>query len=150
MARFSGRSRRGTPIWNGCVSSNNSTKETPPELTLHLIIDNYATHKHPTVKSWLKWRNARHASAHGGLRLVLHFTPTSSSRLNLVERFFRDLSEETIREGSFGNVAELTAAIETSLAQRDLHPKRYVWKAEGQAILEKIQRAKNALAQGSV
>ena len=121
-------------------------RETPPELTLHLIIDNYATHKHPKVQSWLKWRNARHAKAHGAPRLVLHFTPTSSSWMNLVERLFRDLSEEAIREGSFGHVAELIEAIETYLAQRDLRPKRYVWKAEGQAILEKIQRAKNALA----
>ena len=71
--------------------------ETPPELTLHLIADNYATHKHPAVKAWL----ARHPRIHQ------HFTPTSSSWLNLVGRFFHDLTEEVIREGSFQSVADL-------------------------------------------
>jgi transposase len=64
-------------------------RETPPQLTLHLIVDNYATHKHPAVKAWL----ARHP------RVRPHFTPTSSSWLNLVERFFRDLTEEVVRDG---------------------------------------------------
>ena len=72
-------------------------RETPLGLEIHLIMDNYATHKHPTVKAWL----ARHPRFH------LHFTPTSSSWLNLVERFFRDLTEDVVREGSFGSVREL-------------------------------------------
>ena len=120
-------------------------RETPPGLTLHLIIDNYATHKHPKVKSWIKWRNQRHKKAQGLDRLVLHFTPTSSSWMNLVERFFRDLTEDAIREGSFTSVRELAQAIESYLAERDLAPKRYVWKAEGAAILAKIERARASL-----
>lgn len=106
--------------------------ETPDGLELHLIADNYATHKHPKVKKWLK----RHQRFH------MHFTPTSSSWMNLVERFFRDLTEDVIREGSFESVKELKNAIELYLAERDLHPKRYVWKKSGQEILEKINRAR--------
>jgi transposase len=120
--------------------------ETPPELTLHLVIDNYSTHKHPRVKSWIAWRNARQRKAHGLERMVLHFTPTSSSWMNLVERFFRDLTVDCVRDGSFTSVKELSAAIEAYLQQRDLNPVRYQWKAEGRAILEKIQRARDALA----
>ena len=71
--------------------------ETPPELDLHLIVDNYATHKHPRVKSWLH----RHPRFH------LHFIPTSSSWLNLVERWFRDMTDKRIRRGSFSNVPAL-------------------------------------------
>ena len=74
----------------------------------------------------------------------MHFTPTSSSWMNLVERFFRDLTVDCVRDGSFASVVELIASIEAYLAQRDLEPKRYVWKAEGQEILRKIQRAKDA------
>lgn len=120
-------------------------RETPPELTLHLIIDNYGTHKSPKVKSWVKWRNARHRKQHGTDRLVMHFTPTSSSWMNLVERFFRDLTEDAIREGSFTSVRELQTAIEEYLAQRNLAPKRYVWRKRGEEILAKIQRAKAAM-----
>jgi transposase len=119
--------------------------ETPPELTLHLVLDNYGTHKHPKVKSWMAWRNARQRKVHGLERMVLHFTPTSSSWMNLVERFFRDLTVDCVRDGSFTSVKELAAAIETYLQQRDLAPVRYQWKAEGKAILEKIQRARTAL-----
>jgi transposase len=120
--------------------------ETPPELTLHLIVDNYATHKAPKVKTWVKWRNARQQNQHGRERMVMHFTPTSSSWMNLVERFFRDLSEDALREGSFSHVRELQSAIEAYLAQRNLAPKRYVWKKKGEEILAKIQRARVALA----
>lgn len=81
--------------------------------------------------------------------MALHFTPTSSSWMNLVERFFRDLTVDCVRDGSFKSVGELVASIETYLAQRDLDPKRCVWKAEGQEILRKIQRAKDALAKAS-
>ncbi len=120
--------------------------ETPPDLTLHLVLDNYGTHKHPNVKSWMAWRNARQRKAHGLERMVLHFTPTSSSWMNLVERFFRDLTVDCVRDGSFTSIKELSVAIEAYLQQRDLHPVRYQWKAEGKAILEKIQRARAALA----
>jgi transposase len=119
--------------------------QTPEELTLHLIIDNYATHKHPKVKSWLKWRNDRQQREHGSARLVLHFTPTSSSWMNLVERFFRDLTQDVVREGSFTSVRELVESIETYLAQRNLAPKPYRWKAKGEEILAKIQRARQKL-----
>jgi transposase len=111
-------------------------RETPGGLQIHLIIDNYATHKHPAVKAWL----ARHPRFHR------HFTPTSSSWLNLVERFFRDLTEDVVREGSFGSVPELVRAMETYLAERNLAPKRYVWKKKGEAILAKISRARAAQA----
>jgi transposase len=110
-------------------------RETPPTLTLHLIVDNYATHKHPAVRAWL----ARHP------RVRPHFTPTSSSWLNLVERFFRDLTVEVVREGSFRSVPELVRTIEEWLAVRNREPRRYVWRAEGAAILEKIGRARAKL-----
>lgn len=112
-------------------------KETPAELSLHLIADNYGTHKHPKVKRWL----ARHPRFH------MHFVPTSSSWLNLVERFFRDLSEDSLREGSFQSVRELTRQIETYLAQRNLDPQPYRWRAKGEEILAKIQRARAKMAQ---
>jgi len=110
-------------------------RQITPELDLHLIADNYSTHKHPQVKAWL----ARHPRFH------MHFVPTSSSWLNLVERFFRDLSEDAIREGSFRSVRELIRAIETYLGERNLHPKPYRWSAKGEEILAKIQRARQAL-----
>lgn len=121
-------------------------QEVPEELTLHLIMDNYGTHKAPKVRSWLKWRNTQHVKQQGRERFVLHFTPTSSSWLNLVERFFRDLTEDVVREGSFGHVEELVGAIQSYLAERNLAPKRYVWRKKGEEILAKIQRARAALA----
>lgn len=120
-------------------------REAPDELSLHLIIDNYATHKHANVRRWIAWRNARHRRQRAGERIVLHFTPTASSWLNLVERFFRDLTEDVVREGSFASVGELVGAIEVYLAERNLAPKRYVWNAKGEAILAKIMRARAAL-----
>jgi transposase len=110
-------------------------RETPPELILHLIVDNYATHKHAKVRQWLK----RHP------RVVMHFTPTGSSWMNLVERFFADLTEDCVREGSFESVRALIAAIDEFLAVRNEEPKRYVWRAKGEEILRKIERAKAAL-----
>ncbi|MGH8626615.1 MAG: IS630 family transposase [Gammaproteobacteria bacterium] len=115
-------------------------RETPADLDLHLIADNYGTHKHPNVERWL----AKHPRFH------MHFVPTSSSWLNLVERFFRDVSEDTIREGSFNNIRELTQAIETYLAERNLDPKPYRWRAKGADILAKIRRAREMMAKQSV
>jgi transposase len=109
-------------------------RSTPPELALHLIVDNYATHKHPEVLAWI----AQHPRIH------LHFTPTSSSWLNLVERFFRQLTDDVIRDGSFASVRELVTAINVHLAHHNLKPTPYRWKAEGAAILEKIQCARRA------
>ena len=110
-------------------------RETPRGLTIHVIADNYATHKHKRVKTWL----AKHP------RFQMHFTPTSSSWLNLVERFFGELTADCIRDGSFQNVRELADAIMDYLVARNEKPKRYVWKAKGEEILKKIQRAKQAL-----
>ena len=107
-------------------------RETPKDLDLHLIIDNYCTHKHERVKGWL----ARHPRFH------IHYTPTSSSWLNLVERFFADLTNDVVRDGSFTSVRQLVHDIETYLAERNLNPKPYKWKAEGEEILRKIQKAK--------
>jgi transposase len=108
----------------------------PAYADIHLILDNYATHKHAKVQAWL----ARHPRFH------LHFTPTSASWMNLVERFFRDLSQDVILPGSFGSVEELTQQIWAYLEERNLQPTRYVWRADGQEILAKIQRARAALA----
>jgi transposase len=110
-------------------------REIPSELEIHLILDNYATHKTPQVKRWLK----KHPRFH------LHFTPTSSSWLNLVERFFRDLSQDIVLPGSFTSVQELKEAIFGYLAERNLAPKRYVWKASGEEILAKIKAARERL-----
>jgi transposase len=112
---------------------------TPAGLDVHLILDNYATHKHPKVLRWLAQRPRFH----------LHFTPTSASWLNLVERFFRDLSQDVVLPGSFASVQELTDAIWAYLAQRNLRPQRYEWRAEGRVILEKIRRARQAWARPS-
>lgn len=111
-------------------------RDTPSELDLHLIVDNYSTHKHPKVRRWL----ARHP------RLHVHFTPTSSSWMNLVERFFRDLTVDAVRDGSFTSVKELVDAINAYLAQRNLAPRPYRWRAKGEEILAKIQRAREAMA----
>lgn len=110
-------------------------QEVPAELEVHLILDNYATHKTPQVKRWLK----RHPRFH------LHFTPTSSSWLNLVERFFRDLSPDVVLPGSFQSVQDLKDAIFAYLAERNLAPKRYVWQAKGEEILAKIRQARDRL-----
>jgi transposase len=110
-------------------------RETPKELDVHLIQDNYATHKHPKVRGWLD----RHP------RFKSHFTPTSSSWMNLVERFFADLTADVIRSGSFASIGELVRDIEAYLSDRNAAPKPYTWKAEGAAILEKINRARAVL-----
>lgn len=102
---------------------------------LHLIVDNYATHKHPNVKDWL----AKHP------RVQLHFTPTSASWVHLVERFFRDIPEERIRRGVVRSVAELEAAIQEYLVHRNANPKPYHWTAKPEVILNKVAKAKEML-----
>ena len=111
-------------------------REVPKELAVHIIADNYCTHKHAKVQAWLK----RHKRFH------MHFTPTSSSWMNMVERFFADLTEDCVRAGSFANVKALTDAITAYLSERNKHPKPYQWKASGEEILAKIHRARQALA----
>jgi transposase len=113
-------------------------RDTPRDLDLHLIVDNYATHKHAEVKAWLARRPRFH----------LHFTPTGSSWLNLVERLFADITQDAIRDGSFTSVRQLIATIEDYLALRNEQPKRYQWRAKGEEILAKIQRARCAQAAG--
>jgi transposase len=108
---------------------------TPAPPDLHLIVDNYGTHKHPRVQGWLR----RHPRFH------LHFTPTSSSWLNLVERWFRDLTTAQLRRGSFGSVAELIAAIEAYLHNHNQNPRVFVWSAPVERILAKIAKCKEAL-----
>jgi len=120
-------------------------RENPPGVTLHIILDNYATHKKAEVQDWIERRNRRQQREYGNDRIQLHFTPTSSSWMNLVERFFGDLSQQAIRDGSFESVRQLARRIEAYIAERDLNPKRYVWKAEGAEILAKIKRARDKL-----
>ena len=109
--------------------------ETPAGMDLHLIVDNYGTHKHPRVKSWLK----RHARFH------LHFTPTSSSWLNMVERWFREITDKRIRRGTFKNVATLINAIQDYLDNHNQNPQIFVWTAPVERILTKITKCKEAL-----
>ncbi|HRY48638.1 MAG TPA: IS630 family transposase [Candidatus Paceibacterota bacterium] len=115
-------------------------REMPKDVTIHLIMDNYCTHKEASVKAWLARKQER---------FHVHFTPTGSSWMNLVERFFRDITQDVIREGSFESVRELSEAIITYLADRNEHPKPYRWKAKGEEILAKIQRAREAQAKAA-
>lgn len=112
-------------------------REVPKELAVHIIADNYSTHKHAQVQAWLE----RHK------RFEMHFTPTSSSWMNLVERFFADVTEDCVRAGSFASVTALTDAVTSYLAERNKQPRPYKWKASGKEILAKIQRAREALAE---
>ena len=108
---------------------------TPAEKQLHLIADNYATHKHAKVQRWLK----RHPRFH------LYFTPTSASWLNMVERFFRDLTQNRLRRGVFRDVEELIMAIEGYIDRHNENPKPFIWTAKANDILEKVKRARKAL-----
>jgi len=108
---------------------------TPNEFDIHIVADNYATHKHAKVKRWL----ARHPRFH------MHFTPTSSSWLNVIERFFRELSEKRLRRGSFRSVDALVAAIMDYVEQHNLDPKAITWTATVESILAKVGRARAAL-----
>ena len=105
------------------------------DLKIHIICDNYATHKHPKVLRWIK-KNGR---------IHLHFTPTSASWLNMVERFFRDLTCNRIRRGAFGSTAALVAAIEDYVAAHNQDPKPFIWTKSARDILAKVVRAREAL-----
>lgn len=111
-------------------------KETPADKQLHLIVDNYSTHKHEKVKRWL----ARHPRFH------VHFTPTSASWLNLVERWFRELTDKRLRRGVFKSVPDLIAAIESFIATYNGDPIAFHWTAKAEEILEKVARAKASLS----
>ena len=107
----------------------------PPDLELHVICDNYATHKHPKVQRWL----GRHPRFH------MHFTPTSASWLNMVERFFRDLTHNRLRRGVFRDLEELIMAIGDYIDRHNENPKPFIWTARAGDILEKVKRARQAL-----
>ena len=111
-------------------------RETPKGKTLHLIADNYATHKHPAVQAWL----AKHP------RFNMHFTPTSASWLNMVERFFRDISENRLRRGVFTSVPELVTAIDEYVAHHNTDPKPFIWTKSARDILQKVIRANARLS----
>jgi len=110
-------------------------EQTPADLDLHLIVDNYATHKHPKVKSWLK----RHPRFH------LHFIPTASSWLNLVERWFRELTDKRVRRGTFHSVPELIEAIMSYIEHHNENPQALVWTAKVDQIMHKVERARAVL-----
>jgi transposase len=110
-------------------------REFPKPLTLHLIMDNYGTHKEPSVRAWMK----KHR------RFVCHFIPTSSSWLNLVERWFKELSDKAIRRGSFPSVADLEKAIDEFMAAWNENPTPFIWTARVEDILKKIERARAKL-----
>src|ERR687889_2620080 len=112
-------------------------REVPTGLQIHMILDNYGTHKHANVKKWL----AKHPRFH------LHFTPTSSSWLNLVERWFRELTQKAIRRGVFPSVKELVEAIEDYLKANNDNPKPFIWTATAEQILAKVARGRVALQQ---
>jgi transposase len=107
-------------------------RKTPKDLDLHLVLDNYATHKHPEVKSWLETRPRFH----------LHFVPTSCSWLNLVERFFAQITTKRIRRGSFESVKELESEIKDYLRVHNRDPKPFKWTASAEAIIEKVARCR--------
>jgi len=112
-------------------------RELPPGKALHLILDNYGTHGHPKVRQWL----ARHP------RFVLHFIPTSSSWLNLVERWFAELTQKSVRRGSFKSVDDLELAIAAFLDAWNTNPTPFVWTASVEKILEKVERCRRRLEQ---
>jgi transposase len=110
-------------------------REIPKRLQVHLILDNYATHNHPNVRAWL----AKHP------RFELHFTPTSSSWLNMVEIFFAKLTDKAIRRGIFHSVPDLIDAIQTYLAAHNENPKPFQWTATTDQILDKVRRGRATL-----
>src|SRR6266853_6811647 len=110
-------------------------QEFPGDIPLHLVMDNYGTHKHPNVQAWLK----KHP------RFLPHYVPTSSSWLNLVERWFSELTSKRIRRGTFLNVPELITAIEEFMAAWNSDPKTFVWTATVDSIVEKLQRCRQTL-----
>ena len=111
-------------------------RETPKDKALHLICDNYATHKHPVVQAWLDKRPRFH----------MHFTPTSASWLNMVERFFRNITTDRLRRGVFTSVEELTTAINEYIAHHNKDPKPFIWTKTARDILQKVIRANGHLS----
>jgi putative transposase len=109
---------------------NHLDRNVPAQLEIHLIADNYATHKHPRVRAWL----ARHP------RYYIHYTPTYASWLNQVERWFGLITQHAIRRGSFRSVRELVQRIDQYVAHHNLHKRPFAWTATADSILDKLQR----------
>jgi transposase len=114
---------------------NHINRQTPADLDLHLVVDNYATHKHPKVRAWLE----RHPRFH------FHFTPTSASWLNAVEGFFAKLTNRRLKRGVFTGIVDLQAAINRFLKETNENPKPFLWTADPDAIIGKVRRGKQAL-----
>lgn len=110
-------------------------RQTPKNKPLHIIADNYAAHKHPNVQRWL----GKHK------RFRVHYTPTSASWLNMVERFFRDITQNRIRRGVFHSVPELVNAINDYVSHHNRDPKPFIWTAKASDILQKVARARRSL-----
>ena len=119
---------------------NQLEREVPPELDAHLIMDNYSIHKSPPVQRWLKPKKRR--------RFHFHFTPTGSSWLNQVERWFAEITNKRIRRGTFDSVAALEKAIYEYLAAWNQHPKPFAWNATADIILAKVERCKELSVTG--
>jgi transposase len=113
-----------------------ATLTRPPQATIHVVMDNYGTHKHPRVRDWF----VRHPE------FVPHFTPTSGSWLNQVERFFAQITERRIRRGAFRSVPELEAAIETYVRTHNRHPRPFIWTKSADLILDKVRKLAERLA----
>jgi len=111
-------------------------REAPKDRTLHLIVDNYATHKHAAVQNWLAKRPRFH----------VHYTPTSASWLYMVERFCRDITPERLRRGVFASVRELVTAIDTSIAHHNAHPKPFIWTNSARDVLQEVIGANSRLS----
>ncbi len=110
-------------------------KQVPESLDIHVIADNYSTHKHQNVKQWLK----DHPRFH------MHFTPTSASWMNMVERFFRDITEKRLRRGIFRSVPEVVEAIDQYISHHNENPKPFIWTTKASDILAKVMRARKVL-----
>ena len=110
-------------------------QDTPKDKDVHIICDNYATHKHPKVKSWLKYHKRFH----------VHFTPTSASWLNMVERFFRELTEKQLKRGVFMSVKDLEVSVLEFIEKHNMAPAPYVWTKSANDILEKVKRGREKL-----
>lgn len=110
-------------------------RNTPKKMEIHCIVDNYGTHKHPKVKEWLKKNKRFH----------FHFIPTSSSWLNLVERWFGEITRKRIRRGTFQSVGDLVTAIEDYISHNNSDPKPFIWTKKADEIIEKVNRCKALL-----
>jgi transposase len=111
----------------------------PADLDVHVILDNLSAHSTPEIAKWLAHKNRR--------RWQLHFTPTSSSWLNLIERWFKELTDKRLRRGTFTSVTDLSTAITTWAEHWNIDPRPFIWKATAEDIIAKVQRGRETLHQ---